>query len=78
MNVLNLIYIGEQFYSESKTYMSSIYTLDGERSDWGFVQCALRDGCVVNIRPATKIELHYYKAKLNELRRGWEKRGKQG
>lgn len=71
---MELIYIGDHFYAESRTMMSSIYTTDGQRSDWGFVQCALRDGETVNIRPATTAEINHYEAKLNELRRRWKER----
>ena len=70
---MNLIYIGDHFYAESGTMMSSIYTEDGRRTDWGFVQCALRDGQIVNIRPATQIELDGYEAKLSRLKRDRER-----
>lgn len=66
---MNLIYIGDHFYFESGTSMSPIYTEDGQRSDWGFVQCALRDGQTVNIRPATETERDFYEAKLSRLKR---------
>jgi hypothetical protein len=66
---MQLIYIGDHFYSESWTIMSSIYTEDGRRMDWGFVQCALRDGKTVNIRPATQTERDGYEAKLSRLKR---------
>lgn len=67
--VLTLVYIGDHFYSESGTVMSPIYTEDGERSDWGFVQCALRDGASVEIRQATEQERDFYEARLSEIKR---------
>ena len=66
---MNLIYIGDHFYPESGTMMSPIYTEDGRRSDWGFVQCALRDGATVNIRQATQAERDHYEAQLSRLKR---------
>ena len=66
---MELIYIGENFYGDSGTIMSSIYTVDGERSHWGKVQLALEKGESVHIRPATDLELLPYKNKLIELLR---------
>lgn len=58
MKTTNLIYIGDRFYSESKTMMSSIYEEDTwARFDWGFVQQELRHGNTVNIRPANDSEM---------------------
>jgi hypothetical protein len=58
MKTINLIFIGDEFYSESGTSMSSIYVENTwERSDFGFVSVALRAGNTVNIRPATDAEL---------------------
>lgn len=48
-NKMTLYYIGDNFYSESGTMMSSIYHSTGERSDWGDVQCMLRDGMELEI-----------------------------
>jgi hypothetical protein len=62
-----LIYIGDNFYLESGTNMSSIYTEDGARYDWGFVSRDLKDGKTVTIRPATTNELTHYKAKLYDV-----------
>ncbi len=31
-----IIFIGEKFYMESRTTMSSLYTENGERYDYGF------------------------------------------
>lgn len=57
---MDLIYIGDQFYLESGTVMSSIYDMQGNRSDWGFVQTALKKGESVHIRPATEEEKEPY------------------
>lgn len=69
-----LIYIGDNFYFESGTSMSSIYTVDGRRFDWGFVRVALENGESVHIRPATTEERNNYEARLNQLRRERESR----
>lgn len=54
--VIELIYIGRQFYEKSGTRMGSLYTLDWERWDWGGV-AKLLDKHEVSIRPATEKEL---------------------
>jgi hypothetical protein len=60
---MKLFFIGDKFYSESGTMMSSIYHVekttkgDHYRSDWGKVQIALESGEEVNIRPATDSEM---------------------
>ena len=61
---VELIYIGDDFYRKSRTMMSCIYTLEGKRYDWGFVQCDLRDGKSVSIRPATPAEREPYEREL--------------
>ena len=66
---MKLVYIGDHFYHESGTNMSSIYTEHGERSDWGFVQSALRRGETIEIRQATQQEKDHYEAVLNRLNR---------
>jgi hypothetical protein len=66
---MKLIYIGEDFYWESGTAMSSIYTEDGQRSDWGFVTIALQGGEHVEIRPATSDEIAFYAARLSDIKR---------
>lgn len=52
----NLVYMGDDLYSRSGSVLSPIYTEDGRRSDWGFVQVALREGEEVNIRQGTEEE----------------------
>ena len=58
---MNLIYIGDDFYTESGTMMSSIYKIEKSgslsRSDWGFVQIALEKGEEIHIRQATDSEM---------------------
>jgi hypothetical protein len=68
MNV-ELIYIGHKFYRESKTMMSNIYSTSGERYDWGVIQRDLDRGKCVHIRPASKIEMNYYKHLLEEYKK---------
>jgi len=77
-SLLSLIYIGDHFYMESGTAMSPIYTEDGERSDWGFVQVALRDGAEVHIRQATEAERNAAEAVLARLRRARTKEQSNG
>jgi hypothetical protein len=64
---MNLIWIGDHFYRESSTVMSSIYEVDGTRSDWGKIQLALINGEEVHIRQATKKERDRYEAQLLNL-----------
>jgi len=66
---MKLIFIGDRFYSESKTMMSSIYDIHGNRQDWGFVSEALENGQSVHIRPATKSELAHYEKMLEEYKK---------
>lgn len=70
------IYIGDRFYNESKTMMSSIYTReyteDGKgwrykRTDWGKVNRSLREGEHVEIYPATKEEIALFEKELKEI-----------
>lgn len=61
------IYIGDKFYRESGTSMSSIYLEDGLRYDYGFMKRDLAKGETVQIRPATAQELLHYQRKLDEL-----------
>jgi hypothetical protein len=63
-----LIFIGNDFYFESGTMMSCIYTEDGNRYDWGFVQRDLSEGKTVTIRSATDAELGFYYKKLQEYK----------
>jgi hypothetical protein len=59
-----VVYIGDQFYSQSGSAMSSVYevrTVNGKkeykRYDYGFLLCDLAKGIRVNMRPATDKEL---------------------
>ncbi len=54
---MELLFIDDKFFKESGMKMYLIYTVDGQRSDWGFVQLALEGGESVHIRPATKTEV---------------------
>jgi hypothetical protein len=71
---MTAVYIGEDFYHKSGTIMSSLYKilpksdpLQYIRTDWGYVQVALRQGEEVHIRPATEDELKYFEIELEEL-----------
>lgn len=70
--MVKLVYIGDHFYGESGTMMSPIYTEDGKRYDWGFVQVALRNGDEISIRQATQAEKDHYEAKLSRMKRDRE------
>jgi hypothetical protein len=67
MKTINLIFIGDEFYSQSGTMMSCLYQEENWfRYDWGFVAGELRNGNIVNIRPATDAELGKAHRMLNE------------
>ena len=66
---LTLVYIGN-FYIASGTRMSCLYTEDGQRYDFGFLQRALAKGQRITIRQATPEEmLHYTNMFLAQLLR---------
>ena len=65
---MELIFIGDHFYTESKTTMSCIYDTQGNRQDWGSVNCALRHGESVSIRPATDAEIGRFERRLREVK----------
>lgn len=65
---IDLFFIGDNFYSKSQTMMSSIYIAGSyERFDWGFVNCLLREGKSVYIRPATHEELDWAHKKIGQF-----------
>ena len=66
---MELIYIGDIFYYKSSTMMSSIYTVEGIRSDWNQVSRALEQGESIHIRPAIESEIAFYKQKLEEVKK---------
>jgi hypothetical protein len=70
--IIPLIFIGDRFYHESKSVMSSIYTEDGFRFDWGFVSIALEEGHKITIRPATTEETRMFEKELKKYRNGIE------
>ena len=67
MNIINLIFIGDRFYSESGSWMSSLCTVEGLRFDWGKVTCALMEGHEVHICPATAKEIEHAEKQLAEI-----------
>lgn len=65
--MVELIFIGSNFYWKSGTQMSSIYNVNGEREDWGTVQLYLEKGEKVSIRPANKKEMECAEKMLNDI-----------
>jgi len=65
---MKLVYIGDHFYPESGSIMSSIYTEDGRRSDWGQVQMALKRGESIEIRQSTLNERKPYEEELTQIK----------
>ena len=64
-----VVYIGEEFYRKSGTMMSSVYQIVNDelmRTDFGFIQIALRDGDEVRIRQATDKELVWAYSRLEK------------
>jgi hypothetical protein len=67
---MKLIYIGDKYYYESNTKMSSLYHEGSwKRSDWGLVQSILSRGEDVYIRHATPAELKKADAMLEGIKR---------
>lgn len=65
---IELFFIGDEFYSKSQTMLSSIYVAGTyERFDWGFVNCLLREGKTVTIRPATETEMEWAYKKIGQI-----------
>lgn len=70
---MDCIFIGDKFYDESGTMMSSIYQIDtdGEgyhRTDWGQINICLKNGGSVNIRPATPNETEIFEIQLLKIK----------
>lgn len=64
---MECVFIGDKFYYDSGTIMSSIYRIDKEgysRTDWGFINIALRNLELVHIRPATTDEMKMFEKQL--------------
>jgi len=64
---MNIIYVGQKFYNQSGSIMSSMYTEDDKRMDYGFLQIALENGEEVFIRQATAEEFAFYQKKLDKI-----------
>ena len=62
-----IVYVGEDFYRKSRTAMSSVYTEDGRRYDFGFLQVDLANGEEVMIRQATEVERGMYEQRLARM-----------
>lgn len=69
--VINVVFVGDRFYSESGTVMSSIYRVgaDGSlsRFDWGLVTIALKQGHEVRIKPANDEQYGKLSRRLAEV-----------
>jgi len=69
--VINIVYIGDHFFLNSGTMMSSIYRIEDSgayrRFDWAFVSKELREGKEIHIRPATDMELDRFTRELQQL-----------
>jgi len=69
---MEVVFIGNNFYQESATMMSSVYELKNGRfyrTDWGFIEIALENGNSVNIRPANEFEMETFLTKLEGLKK---------
>jgi len=78
---IELIYIGEKFYNESASVMSSVYRKGEnkmERWDWGFISIALEQGKIVKIRPATPAELKWANDALFSVNEKFDKMKREG
>jgi hypothetical protein len=62
-----LVYFGDNFYTESGSVLSSLYTEDGERFDYGFMKVALQNGYKITIRQSTEDERQKLRDILNQI-----------
>lgn len=69
---MDCIFIGNNFYYESGTMMSSVYEIKKvrqyTRTDWGQISILLEAGNSVHIRPANKEEMEMFTEKLRQLK----------
>jgi len=68
------VFIGQDFYYDSSTIMSSVYELEWNskitvRSDWGKIQQLLANGYEIHIRQANPGELVNFQRKLIDIMR---------
>jgi len=71
--IIELVYIGRDFYFKSGTAMSSIYRRVGKqfvRFDWGFVQNELDECNEIHIKPAKIGELEFFESMFNKIKGG--------
>ncbi len=76
MKIHELAYIGDAFYVESGTVMSSLINVGlidpaPGRWDWGKVTAALKNGDAVHIRPATTQEVLDAHKRLESIKRSY-------
>jgi|WetSurSiteA1Bulk_404760.scaffolds.fasta_scaffold23697_3 hypothetical protein len=70
-----IIFIGDRFYWDSKTMMSSMYEVTSsgyERYDWGLMSHYLMRGIKHFVRPATKEEIEYFNNNLIGLKKEFD------
>lgn len=69
---LEVVFIGMDFYMNSGSIMSSVYTVEDEqytRYDFGFLQRDLAAGKEIVIRQATEEEMKIFEDKLSRIKR---------
>jgi len=77
----DIFFIGERFYRDSSTMMSSIYEKTNNpkfepqyyRSDWNQVQFILEAGEIIYLRPATNDEMLWAYQELDRTKEVWKK-----
>lgn len=68
-NAVELFYLENDFETDSNGVMTSLYTVaEHGKYDWIWVECALKRGIEVRIRPATAEETNWAFAKLKQLK----------
>lgn len=69
--MIEVIFVGNRFYKESRMAMSSFYQQvgDGLRdTDWGKLQISLSNGEEVHIRPANEKEISWAERELEKYK----------
>lgn len=65
---MKVFYIGDDFYTQSNSYMSSVYIKKTHaKTDWGFIMKALSLGESVTITPATDQETDWAHTELERI-----------
>ena len=61
-------YFGDKYYNQSGTSMGILYTENGERYDWGFLQIDVDSGQDVIVRKATPNMIKWADQQLENLK----------